>query len=129
MTRCAEPPRLVLSTELDRIDDPEARFRIETEALRDAHYGARLGGATIGIGVITLVCLLVVPYMAPAWLVLGAMAMARAERRLSEPIVRAAMWRHGYLTCGRCGYDCRGIDATRCPECGLPTPGPPAPGE
>ncbi|MHC4767432.1 MAG: hypothetical protein ACYTEI_01815 [Planctomycetota bacterium] len=48
------------------------------------------------------------------------------QRYRFAPLVYAALRRHGYDVCPKCGYWLKGLkDETRCPECGAQRQGPP----
>ena len=62
-------------------------------------------------------------YWLPYWLVVG-VALVVPVRWLIALLTRARRRRRGL--CARCGYDIR-VSEGRCPECGEPLPGRPAP--
>ncbi|MGP1347715.1 MAG: hypothetical protein ACTS3F_13745 [Phycisphaerales bacterium] len=44
--------------------------------------------------------------------------MLRSEPTHRERLAWRALNRMGVRTCERCGYDTRGVETDRCPECG-----------
>ena len=120
----ARPIKMLRSPELDRIDDPRARHLVEEDVLGACEFSSRQAAAAIGVLVLVAVLTLPLPWLMPVWLVVAAWMISRIEGRMAARHVRGAMSRHGYPTCVRCGYDCRGIGAERCPECGRRLEGP-----
>ena len=78
-----------------------------------------LVGASIGaaFGVISVALAVTIGLTS---LVACGLAICVLVRRLTVPILRQCLIDHGIAVCIKCGYDLRGQEEPRCPECGSP---------